>query len=307
VIARFAGRRRRAAAAAVALSLAGAVAAGLSAPASAQPSSAPTATAPAAIPISANAVRIIAHDGADRMWFDITGTPQAGPVALHFVNAGQYIHEMALMQMKKGVRLAQVKQALASDDPEAEAGKLLVDPAAEITAPELLGPGRTETVVTNRRAGRYVVICFLPGPDGMPHAMMGMVGAVRVHKATAPIRTIRINGTVRLGDHGIVLPNRWKHGGTFAVTNTGTAPHNFSLAKLNKGTSLPAMFGCVGEAFGQNAMVDTCPGTFAGGVSYLEPGQTAYLRVFFDRGRYGYVSAEGNDFQHGLAGVFTIR
>lgn len=306
MIARFARRSRRATAAAAVLTLAGTVAAGLSAPAAAQPSAAPAVAPPAAIPISANAVRVVAHDSPTQMSFAITGSPQAGPVALHFVNQGQYIHEMALMQMKKGVTLAQVKQALASDDPEGAAGKLLVDPEGEITGPDLLGPGRTETVVTDLKPGRYVVICFLPGPDGMPHAMMGMIGAMRVHKATAPIRRIRINGTVRLSDHGITLPKRWASGGTFAVTNTGTAPHNLSLAKLNKGTSLPAMFSCVGDAFGQNAMVDTCPGTFAGGVSHLEPGQTAYLRVFLDKGRYGYVSTEGDDFQHGLAGTFTI-
>jgi len=132
-------------------------------------------------------VRIVAHDNASRMSFTISGTPHAGRVAMHFVNRGHVAHEVDLAQMKKGVHLRDVRAALHSPDGEAAAPKLLVHPERSITAPDLLSPGMAETVYAPLHAGRYVVVCFLPGPDGMPHVLMGMLSALRVLPAAGRV------------------------------------------------------------------------------------------------------------------------
>jgi hypothetical protein len=288
--------RRRLGAALAATAVAGSVATAVAAPATA-----------ATVRPSANAFRVVAHDNASHMYFRVTGTPHAGRIAMHFVNRGRYAHEMALLRLKKHATLAQFKKALQQPDPETAANKLVVNPDGEITGPALLGPGLSETVYAPLKAGRYVMICFLPGPNGMPHAMMGMVAGLHVRPAAGAVAAPRIDGTVRLTNHKIELPKNFKRGGTFAVTNVGTRAHDLSLAKLKGKTTLPQLFGCVGQAFGTNSMIDTCPGTLAGGISDLAPGHTVYLHISLARGHYGYVSTDGNDFAKGLNGTFTVH
>lgn len=290
--------RRRLGVALTTAAVAGAVATAVAAPATA-------GTAP--IRANDNAVRVVAHDSASRMYFSVTGTPHAGRIAMHFVNRGRYTHEMSLARLKKDATVAQLRKAIRQPDGEKAAAKLLVNPDGEITGPALLGPGLSETVYAPLKAGRYVVICFLPGPDGMPHALMGMIAGLRVRSAAGTVAAPHTDGTVRLTNHRIVLPKNFKRGGTFAVTNTGTRPHDLSLAKLNGKTTLPQLFGCVGQAFATSTVIDKCPGTLAGGVTDLAPGRTAYLRIALARGHYGYVSTDGNDFANGLNGTFTVH
>ena len=39
----------------------------------------------------------------------------------------------------------------------------------------------------------------------------------------------------------------------------------------------------------------------------LAPGHAAYVHLTLGKGRYGYLSSEGNDVQRGLQGTFTVR
>ncbi len=256
---------------------------------------------------STNTLTVVAHTNGDRMAFAVSGSPHAGLVTITFHNASDIAHELGYQQLKPGVTLPQVTKALAGSGPEQAAQKLLVAPHAETTGPAIAGPGVTESVTTRIVAGHYVVTCFLPGKNGMPHAMMGMVAEFTV-SGSSPAGPPPSDGTVTLTDHGITLPDGFAAGGTFAVANTGTKPHDLSLARLS-GASLPALFQCIGGSFGKGTPIDRCPGTLAGGVSYLAPDQTAYLTIHPAPGHYGYVSTAGNgaDFKAGLAGTFTIN
>jgi hypothetical protein len=287
----------------IGVALASAAVAGAAATAVATPATAGTAT----IRANDNLVRIVAHDSGSRMAFAITGRPHAGLVAMRFVNRGHAVHEVDLAQMKKGVRLSDVRAALHGPNGEAAASKLLVHPERSITGPDLLSPGMAETVYAPLRAGRYVVVCFLPGADGMSHAMMGMLGAMHVLPAAGRVTAPHHDGTVRLTDHRILLPKGFRNGGTYKVTNTGTRPHNITLARLRGGATLMKAFSCVGQSFATNSPIDHCPASFVGGISDLAAGHSAYLRITFARGHYGYLSSDGNDFQKGLNGTFTVH
>lgn len=302
--------RRRIAAALVAAAVATGLVAGSHTAAQAQAQTRARTQAPQSVAArraaGTNAVRIVAHDGAHRMWFDTAGAPHAGRVAITLVNRGRYAHEATLARLKKGVTLARFKRTL-MDDGEPAAAKLIVDPDGEITGPALIGPGLRETAYAPLHAGHYAVLCFLPGPDGMPHAMMGMIGGFRVRPRAVTTAAPHTDGTIRLTRNRILLPHGFTHGGTFKVVNTSKLAHDLSFARLRGATSLEELFGCVGQAFGTGTPIDTCPGTLAGGISDLAPGRTAYLRVRFTRGRYGYLSTDGDDFAHGMRGTFTVR
>jgi uncharacterized cupredoxin-like copper-binding protein len=276
--------------------------AGKSAAGAAARKPAPTTSA-AATP---NALKVTAYDD-PKMHYAISGAPQAGLVALNFKNAGDDAHEMSLAKLKPGVTLAQFNAALHKPDAEKAANALVENPDGEITGPQIVGPGLSETATVHLDAGHYVIVCFLPGKDGMPHAVMGMTGEVTVGSGPSAATAPKTDATVTLTDSKITLPANFKSGGTFAVSNTGTKAHDFSLARL-KGASLMTFFQCVGGSFGKGTPIDTCPGTLVGGITSIPAGQTAYLKISpLPAGSYGYLSTEGDgaDVKAGLEGTFT--
>lgn len=258
-------------------------------------------------PAGSNTISVTAYDK-PAMHYTVSGRPQAGLVTITFKNAGDDAHEMTLAALKPGVTLAKFKAALRKPNGEKAANALLLDPHSEVTGPQIVGPGLSETATVRLAAAHYIVICFLPGEDGMPHALMGMVGELTVGSGTSTPVPPHTDGTVTLTDNKINLPDGFNRGGSFAVTNTGTKAHDFSLAKLNK-APLPAYFQCVAGSFGKGTPIDRCPGTLAGGITSIPPGHTAYLKIApLPAGSYGYVSTEGNgaDFKAGLNGTFSV-
>jgi uncharacterized cupredoxin-like copper-binding protein len=254
-----------------------------------------------------NTISVTAYDK-PAMHYAVSGRPQAGLVTITFKNAGDDAHEMSLAKLKPGVTLAKFKAALRKPNAEKAANALLLDPHGEVMGPQIVGPGLSETATVRLAAAHYIVVCFLPGEDGMPQALMGMVGELTVGSGTSTAVPPHTDGTVTLTDHKINLPGGFDGGGSFAVTNTGTKAHDFSLAKLNN-APLPAYFQCVAGSFGKGTPIDRCPGALAGGITSIPPGHTAYLKIApLPAGSYGYVSTEGDgaDFKAGLNGTFSV-
>lgn len=271
---------------------------------------APTQSAPS-VTTTENAVNVDAIDGGSAMSFEVSGSPHAGLSTITFTNKGNVAHEMSLSRLKDGATLEQVKTLLSSPAPDAEqkAQALLIDPEADLGGPAILGPGLSEKVVMPLVAGHYVVVCFLPAKGGMPHAAMGMVGEFTVDAAGDAAQAPQADGTVTLSDKSIELPDGFSAGGTFEITNTGTKPHDVSIAAL-AGKPLMAYFQCVAGSFGKGTPIDECPGTLSGGVGAVPPGKSVYLTIpALKTGNYGYVSTQGDgtDFQAGLNGTFTVK
>lgn len=164
--------------------------------------------------------------------YQVTGTPHAGLVDITFDNKGEYAHEMAVSRLKPGVTLDRIKAALSDPDGQQAAMALIDDPEAEYPMPAIVGPGMSVEVASTLPAGHYVLTCFLPGPDGMPHIAMGMIDEFTVDESPSTATPPSILAPVLLTDTGIELPANFPSGGTFAVKNTGTAPHDFSVAQL---------------------------------------------------------------------------
>lgn len=93
--------------------------------------------------------------------------PATGAVSFVVTNEGDEVHEL---QLARFIADATLEDAMASEDPEADG---LVE-SVGFEGP--LSPG-TEGVLTveDLTAGRYAVVCFIPAPDGEPHAEKGMV------------------------------------------------------------------------------------------------------------------------------------
>ncbi len=275
----------------------------------ARPSAEPSAAAPATS--SDNVVTIDAIDSGSSMTYKVSGSPSAGLATIIFNNKGSLAHEMGLSRLKDGVTLDQMKALVMSQAPDAEqkAQALQVDPDTETGGPSILGPGLSEQVELPLAAGHYVVTCFLPDQNGMPHVAMGMIGEFTVEGSGPAAAAPTSDGTVTLTDDGITVPSGFSGDGTFQIENKGTKPHDFSIAKLAD-QPLPTYFQCVAGSFGKGRPIDTCPGTLSGGVMTVQPGTSVYLTLpALPAGQYGYVSTAGDgaDFQAGLNGTFTVN
>jgi hypothetical protein len=90
--------------------------------------------------------------------------PPSGAVSFVMSNDGNEPHFLGIGKLLPGVT---VEQAIQAQDPS-EVTEWTADSAT-------VGPGE-ETVLTveNLEPGEYAMVCFIPSPDGEPHAYLGM-------------------------------------------------------------------------------------------------------------------------------------
>jgi len=260
-------------------------AASASAPASGGNAAAETAAAPSGAPVD-NAVTITMPG----MSYEVSGTLRPGVGSITLVNDDDVTHMMAFAHLKDGITLDQVKTALAQSE-DALGALLAESPDTSYGTPDLLGPGETETVTAlDLKAGHYALACFLMAADGTPHWQMGMVGELTIAGDPASDKPAD-DGTITVDDSAIALPDGFTGHGTYLVTNAGHQGHNFSMARLNDGTTLAQFAGHVGQAMGTGGVIDGGGGVLVGGIDALAPGQSAYLTLDLKSGHYGYISS----------------
>ena len=118
--------------------------------------------------------------------FSAPDTVRPGLVTLRLANAGREPHQAGVVRIKGRRTLNQIAAALESNDPPGwmsfVGGPDAVDPDDTTTATQILTPGT------------YVLVCFLPSPDGTMHLEKGMIrtpcgsGRRRFSTGTTPLR-----------------------------------------------------------------------------------------------------------------------
>lgn len=223
--------------------------------------------------------------------YQISGHLSPGTGTISWVNADDEMHMMEVARLQPGTTVKKLLAALNSENGEQAASKYLADgPTAAYGGPGLLTAGQGETVtMTGLQPGKYVLVCFMVDADGTPHYNQGMITTLNIRGAEHAEAPTSV-GTIDVNDTGINLPQDFTGQGTYAITNTGAAPHSFSLAELDPGVGLAQFAGSVGEAM----MMGTQPqgGGLIAGVETLSPGQTSYVTLSLTSGHYGYVSTE---------------
>jgi hypothetical protein len=96
----------------------------------------------------------------------------AGHITLKVVNADTDIHLGYVTRLARKVSLQQLKAALTRPEKEQPAW---LHSAAPTGAAGILSHGQVMWWTLNLTSGHYAIICPLPGPDGKPHFMMGML------------------------------------------------------------------------------------------------------------------------------------
>jgi hypothetical protein len=242
--------------------------------------------------------------------YKLSGSPAPGWVQFDFKNSGVEDHMMVVFSLKPGTTAKQLKAAIASESDDAF-GKIAAGEPLSGT-PAIVGPKQQTTTIAEAKAGTYGIVCFVPAPDGSPHAAHGMYKIFQIKGSKSSFKPPSDGvDDVTLSDTSITVPGTVApKSATIKVTNEGSSPHSFQLLKLNAGKTLDDA-NTYFNAFFETGQADgAAPGVLVGGVSTIAPGGMAYLEWELPAGHYGYLSTEGDapddDFSKGLKGEFDI-
>jgi hypothetical protein len=195
----------------------------------------------------------------------------AGFVSVKYVSNGGVWSSAGLIRLKPGASVQQLLNAYRSGN-DALAGRLGVSLGA------VGGPGGPQ-LISNLQPGQYVVgdieqtvkHTFIVAGRGFT------VLAGTGQQAPAPTATVGVD-MVNFKFH---MPSAIPAGrDTFRLMNSGTQPHEMGLFKLAPGKTMADVVAFLKSQKGQP------PGSFAGGLFDLDPGQTSYLVQAVAPGNY---------------------
>lgn len=233
----------------------------------------------------------------------------AGWTRIRAVNQGQELHHLTLLKLAAGRTPADFVAAVQAN-PETEPANLFT----EAGGPNAVIPGAEATAIVNLEPGQYVLVCFIPSPDGTPHVAKGMVRALTVTPASGAITSEpRAVATIAGFDFGYRIDPAITSGPGQIIkfANEGQQHHEVLVVQLPEGKSIQDF---AAAAASPDAATGPPPGTPMGGIGELEPGQAAYFVGSFAPGRYGlicFLADERGDgtphFTKGMVAEFTVR
>jgi uncharacterized cupredoxin-like copper-binding protein len=235
--------------------------------------------------------------------FAMPATLPAGPTKFQLVNHGQQLHHLFLVRLNDGKTAADLVAAMKTPGPMptwalAEGGPNGVDPARSSLA-----------TIVDLEPGRYAALCIIPGPDGVPHVMKGMIREFIVHPVAQRAPAGRTpSATISLFDYGF-QPTKPLTGGhhLVLVRNDGKQTHELEIAKLLPGKT-PRDLAAWAEK-----MSGPPPAHFIGGVSPIAPGKSNELALDLAPGHYVFLcfvpdAKDGKPHvAHGMVSDFVIR
>jgi len=199
----------------------------------------------------------------------------AGPVTLRLHNTGTEDHQVLLARLRTGATADSVGTALRSGDEGKALGQIDFTGGSNTVA-----AGASQESTSDLAPGDYLMLCLVPGPDGVPHVAKGMVMPFQVIVAKGAPNPPAAVGEVRLHDYGFTLPAGFGKG-TYKVTNDGPQPHELTLVRLAEGRTA-ADVGAYFTSGGRGSP----PFTSAGGVGAVTIGTSAYGHFDLAPGNY---------------------
>jgi hypothetical protein len=231
-----------------------------------------------------------------------------GLVKITFTNSGKEDHQAQIFRLNDGVTLQQfrgtVDAVLKAAPVEGDRAYLkFLDVSTFAGGPPPTPTGKTTEVVQNLETGQYVLICFLAGPDGIPHVAKGMVKPLTVTAATGQPAPPQSQTTVELKDFAFVSSSSMNAGKTTVqVINTGKESHEMVTVRLKGITAAQLQEMLLAPPQGPP------PFEFAGGIGAIAPGERAWTSLDLQSGDYVYVcfipSAANQGKPHAALGMF---
>lgn len=250
--------------------------------------------------VATNRVTVTATDFA----FSMPDTLPAGPTKFQLVNHGHELHHLFLVRLNAGKTAADFAAAMKKPGPfpswaVAEGGPNGADPATT-----------SLPTIVRLHPGHYAAVCIIPGPDGVPHLMKGMIRDLIVRPAARKSGSAgrKPTATISLIDYGFRFSKPLTVGHHLVlVKNVGKQTHELEIARLLPGKT-PRDLGSWAEK-----MSGPPPAHFVGGVAPIAPGRSNELALDLSPGHYVFLcfvpdAKDGKPHvAHGMARDFVIH
>ena len=242
-------------------------------------------------PPQAGEVTFTAFDTDDGHRFRGPDSLPAGWTTLRLSNESQAPHHMQLIQLPEGMTLEDLFAAFQQPGPPPAGLKFSGGVGA-------LFPAGSGLATVNLEPGSYVMLCFIPDENGVPHAAGGMVKPLLVTAATGPtVAEPEAVATVEVSESGFSLSGNIPAGvQTVKVINIGQAPHEAVVASLAPGATGSALVASLTEEQGLP------PGKLLGGLQSIDGGSTGYFTAVFEPGNHVFIEFDG-----GVTQEFTVE
>src|SRR5262249_239277 len=207
-----------------------------------------------------------------------TITLQARLVHVPLVNNGTQPDQAQVARLNPGVTRAQVLDELVTKRDLAAAFALFTF----MGGPDTISPGYGQETILSLSAGSYVLLCFVEGPDGIPHIDKGMIHFFTVSPAQDQRTLPQADGEVVMQDFRFHLPQVITQSRplTLHVTSQGTDPHELNIVKLAQGKGIRDI-----AAFFQSPSGPP-PFEELGGLAALAPGGSGWIKIHLEPGTY---------------------
>jgi hypothetical protein len=218
---------------------------------------------------------------------------EGGWTTLEFENTGDEFHEFALAKLGGGKTMEDVRRYLADPKSEQQPPPSWVQIRPGIPT---LDAGENAALTQKLEPGRYVLLCFLPSPDGKSHIAHGMVRAFEVEgdAGAAPPET---DATLKLGG-GLAAPTVDSGKRTFELRNDGDESGSVFLTTFEPGKTEKDL-----TRWEESGMDGPAPARFLGGAIDVPPHSSVYYTVELEQGREYTLL----DDVHGIQKTFTPR
>ena len=214
-------------------------------------------------------------------------TVHGGWTTLAFENTGEEPHEFALAKLAGGKTIADVEAYLSDPAAQQQPPPAWVEIRAGIPT---LDPGEEASLGQELEPGRYVLLCFLSDPEGVPHVARGMMREFVVEGdagAAAPKGDVVLSLGPDLAAPDVEAGER-----TFELRNDGDEPGSIFLTAFEPGKTEEDL-----TRWEENGMRGPAPATFLGGAIDVPPHSSVFYTVTVEQGREYTLLDDMNDRQ----------
>ncbi len=238
----------------------------------------------------------LVHVTAAEYSFQAPDTLPSGVTTFHLMNQGKQIHHMVVVKMSS----ADFQKMDMNAPPPAD---LVV-----LGGPNAAPPGGTAEATLDLTPGSYTLVCFVPGPDGKPHFMSGMMHGLTVTQGSSAAVAPAADITVKLSDYTFELSAPLTAGHhVIRIENAGPQMHEMVFVKLEAGKKT--------SDFAQWALKPNGPppGMPINGAAPMTVGSVNTVSVDLTPGEYGLVCFIGDlkdqkpHLVHGMIKQLTVN
>jgi hypothetical protein len=227
----------------------------------------------------------------------------AGLTTVKMLNAGKEPHQVVFIRIDSGKTMAEVQTALTTPN-MAVPGWM----SFPLGANGVL-PADSSNATATLAAGHYILVCFMPSPDGTPHVAKGMVKPIEVTASTAaaapePAADVVMTAKDYTWDVSVPL-TAGAH--TIRFENAGPQLHEVQIMQLAPGKTAKDM-----QTWMAAGMKGEPPARPVGGFAGAMPGGHGFFTATFAAGKYVFLCfvPDSKDYKphviHGMMKEITV-